>query len=456
MFVRHDSHPRQTLIAAFLAWKGLLLAIAAGSAVAPSYDTSTTLMLNRSESGLSLVTRLTRWDAIYFTQSAKRGYVYEQEWAFNAVLPYLASTLAGAARRLGLDDDGSGSLEAAFGIVTSHVTHLLAILSLYSLTLRLFNRKPLAFLSALLHILSPAGLFLSAPYAEAPFAFLTFLGYNILASASAQNRGSLLWSAAQISAGAAFGLAAACRSNGLLNGIPFAAECIIIVHGLLASPITPASVTASLAALLAPGVGGVLVAMGSVVPQYLAWVRYCSGASEARAWCGRTVPSIYSFVQEHYWGVGFLCYWTPGNIPLFALAAPVLGLLIVSGLDVLKRPSGLGRSPTAEKGGTTGKRQSQSQSQATATGGAMTATGTREIVVLSLAASQVLLAVLAITTYHVQIITRIASGYAVWYWWVADCLLNPQKAALGRKVVTFFVMYGAIQGALFASFLPPA
>lgn len=306
MFARHDSHPRQTLIAAFLAWKGLLLAIAAGSAVAPSYDTSTTLMLNRSESGLSLVTRLTRWDAIYFTQSAKRGYVYEQEWAFNAVLPYLASTLAGAARRLGLDDDGSGSLEAAFGIVTSHVTHLLAILTLYSLTLRLFNRKPLAFLSALLHILSPAGLFLSAPYAEAPFAFLTFLGYNILASASAQIRGSLPWSAAQISAGAAFGLATACRSNGLLNGIPFAAECIIIVHGLLASPITPASVTTSPAALLAPGVGGVLVAMGSVVPQYLAWVRYCSGASEARAWCGRTVPSIYSFVQEHYWYVSAL------------------------------------------------------------------------------------------------------------------------------------------------------
>lgn len=132
----------------------------------------------------------------------------------------------------------------------------------------------------------------------------------------------------------------------------------------------------------------------------------------------------------------------------------MLGLLIASGLDVLKRPSGLGRSPTAEKGGTTGKRQSQSQ--AAAAGGAMTAMGTREIVVLSLVASQVLLAVLAITTYHVQIITRIASGYAVWYWWVADSLLDPQRAALGRKIVTFFVMYGAIQGALFASFLPPA
>ncbi|KAF9870886.1 mannosyltransferase [Colletotrichum karsti] len=447
MLARHASHPRQTLITAFLAWKGLLLAIALGSAIAPSYDTSTTLMLRRNESDLSLVTRLTRWDAIYFTQSARRGYLFEQEWAFNAVLPSAASALARGARFLGFEDDGFGSLEAAFGIVMAHTAHLLAVLMLHHLTLRLFHRKSLAFLSALLHIISPAGLFLSAPYAESSFAFLTFTGYLILISASEKTRGSLPWSAAQISAGAVFGLATAVRSNGLLNGIPFAAECLIVLHNLLASPITVVGVKDSVAALLAPGVAGVLVAMGSVVPQYLAWLRYCSGASEARVWCGRTVPGVYSFVQDHYWGVGFLRYWTPGNIPLFALASPVLALLIVSGLDVLKRPSGLGRSPTAataEKHGGKGARRDD---------GAMS---TREIVVLSLAASQVLLAVLAITTYHVQIITRIASGNAVWYWWVAGCLLDDEKRGLGGKVVTFSVMYALIQGALFASFLPPA
>ncbi|KAL0942065.1 gpi mannosyltransferase 2 [Colletotrichum truncatum] len=437
MLSRHDSHPRQTLVAAFLAWKGLLLAIALGSAVAPSYDTSTTLMLRRNESDVSLVTRLTRWDAIYFTQSARRGYVFEQEWAFNAGMPLVVSVLVKAAHLLGLQDDGHGSLEAAFGIVVAHVAHLLAVLTLHDLTLRLFDRKSLAFLAALLHVLSPAGLFLSAPYAESSFAFLTFAGYRLLASASGYSRGSLGRNAAQISAGAVFGMATACRSNGLLNGVPFAAECLVVVHALLTtSPVTVASVKNAIAALLGPVVAGVLVATGSVVPQYLAWVRYCSGASEARAWCERTVPSIYSFVQEHYWGVGFLRYWTPSNIPLFALAAPVLALLIVSGLDVLKRPSGLERSPTADK---SGKNLS-----------------TKEIIVFSLAATQVLLAVLAITTYHVQIITRIASGHAVWYWWVAGCLLDDEKRGLGVKVVTFSVMYAAIQGALFASFLPPA
>ncbi|OLN96332.1 GPI mannosyltransferase 2 [Colletotrichum chlorophyti] len=426
MFSRYASRPRQTLIATFLAWKALLLAVTLGSAVAPSYDTSTSLMLHRNESGISLVTRLTRWDAIYFTQSARRGYLYEQEWAFNAGLPLVVSGLVKVARRLGLTGHDNGAPEAAFSIAVAHAAHLLAALMLHELTLKLFSRARLAFLASLLHVLSPAGLFLSAPYAESSFAFLSFAGYYVLASVSDAPKGSLRWTAAQVLAGAVFGLATACRSNGLLNGVPFALECLMILPPLLSSPTN----LKNFAALFGPVAGGLLVATGSVVPQTLAWLRYCSGASEPRAWCGRTVPSIYSFVQEHYWGVGLFRYWTPSNIPLFALAAPMLGLLMVSGIEVLKRPSGLARSPTAS------------------------------MLVFSMAACQILLAAMAITTYHVQIITRIASGYAVWYWWVAGCLLDDGKdgtrRAWGGRIVTFSVMYAMIQGVLFASFLPPA
>ncbi|KAK1657708.1 mannosyltransferase [Colletotrichum godetiae] len=436
MFSRHDSQPRQTLIASFFAWKALLLAVALGSAVAPSYDTSTTLMLQRNESDISLVTRLTRWDALYFTQSARRGYVYEQEWAFNAGLPIVVAGLVRLARLLGFEGDETGAMEAAFSIVVAHVAHLLATLMLYELTLKLFPRPRLAFLSALLHILSPAGLFLSAPYAESLCALFSFAGYYVLASASNFSKGSFSWVTAQILAGAIFGLATASRSNGLLNGLPFAVECLIILPPLLASPTS----LKNIAALLASVTGGLLVATGSVVPQALAWLRYCSGASEARAWCGRTVPSIYSFVQEHYWGVGLFRYWTLSNVPLFVLAAPVLGLLMVSGWEVVNRPSGLARSPTAAK--------NQGQS------------GTTSVLVGSMAAAQLLLAALAITTYHVQIITRIASGYAVWYWWVAGCLLDDgadgKRRDVGGKVVIFSVMYAMIQSVLFASFLPPA
>ncbi|GKT50994.1 GPI mannosyltransferase 2 [Colletotrichum spaethianum] len=437
MFARHASHPRQTLIAAFVAWKALLLAIALGSAVAPSYDTSTTLMLQRNESDVSIVTRLTRWDALYFTQSARRGYVFEQEWAFNTGLPLVVSGLVEVARLLGINGDGTGALEAALSIAVAHAAHIFAVMMLHELTLKLFSRSRLAFLSALLHVLSPAGLFLSAPYAESLCAFFSFAGYYVLACVANQPKGSLRWTAGHILAGAVFGLATASRSNGLLNGLPFAIECLMILPPLLASPTN----LKTIAALFGPIVGGLLVATGSVVPQLLAWLRYCSGASEARPWCERTVPSIYSFVQEHYWGVGLFRYWTLSNIPLFLLAAPVLGLLIVSGWHVMTTPSGLARSPTEEKP-------------------LLRLDGTKAALVFSMAAAQVLLAVMAITTYHVQIITRIASGYAVWYWWAAGCLLDDsadgKRRHLGGKIVTFSVMYAAIQGVLFASFLPPA
>jgi phosphatidylinositol glycan class V len=71
-------------------------------------------------------------------------------------------------------------------------------------------------------------------------------------------------------------------------------------------------------------------------------------------------------------------------------------------------------------------------------------------------AAQVMLAILAITSYHVQIITRIASGYPIWYWWLARRFFSPKFSTSGNQVVIFMVMYASIQAVLFASFLPPA
>jgi phosphatidylinositol glycan class V len=73
-----------------------------------------------------------------------------------------------------------------------------------------------------------------------------------------------------------------------------------------------------------------------------------------------------------------------------------------------------------------------------------------------LAASQTILAVLAITNYHVQIISRISSAYPLWYWWVAKSLITKDRKATGSIITTFMVMYAGIQGGLYASFLPPA
>jgi phosphatidylinositol glycan class V len=124
-----------------------------------------------------------------------------------------------------------------------------------------------------------------------------------------------------------------------------------------------------------------------------------------------------------------LRYWTLPNLPLFLLAAPMLVVLVKSGAEQLRSPGRLSRDQSVES--------SRLLS-----------------LVQSAAAAQILLAVLAATSYHVQIITRISSGYPLWYWQVAGWLIRGEKT--GNRVVMFMVIYASIQGVLFTSFLPPA
>ncbi|RYP50853.1 hypothetical protein DL768_003688 [Monosporascus sp. mg162] len=429
-------HPVQSLVVTFASWKALLLAIVIGSSVGPAYDTSSTLISpvisSPNESAFGVATKLTRWDAIYFVQAARRGYLFEQEWAFSGGLPTVISFITNVLIGVGFED--TDSLEPLVGVFVSHVSHLLSVLALYQLGLAIWGQdsRRLAFVAALLHVLSPAGLFLSAPYAESAFALLSFLGYLFFAKGIVgDKKRTVAHDVSVVAAGMWFGFAATFRSNGIFGGLPFAME---LLGELASSPPTLTSVRKRLALV----VGGSAVAVGFAVPQIVAYLVFCSGSpetEEVRPWCLKALPSIYSFVQERYWNVGFLRYWMPGNIPLFLLAAPVLYLLMRSGVETLRAPSSLLRSGEARPAASL---------------------AAVERLLRSMALSQLVLAALAITSYHVQIITRLSSGYPLWYFWLAGMLGSPTNSAFGSTVVVFMVMYATIQGALFASFLPPA
>ena len=82
-----------------------------------------------------------------------------------------------------------------------------------------------------------------------------------------------------------------------------------------------------------------------------------------------------------------------------------------------------------------------------------------------LALPQLVLAITAATNFHVQVINRLSSGYPVWYLAVARYIMGQNgPAALQNKLSPWvsqwvcrgLIMYAIIQGALFASFLPPA
>lgn len=87
----NNGSPYTTLTATFLSWKAVLFAIAAGSRVGPTYDSSSSLLVPASPP--TFLTRLSSWDAIYFLKAAHRGYLFEQEWAFGSALPNTVSLI---------------------------------------------------------------------------------------------------------------------------------------------------------------------------------------------------------------------------------------------------------------------------------------------------------------------------------------------------------------------------
>lgn len=159
-------------------------------------------------------------------------------------------------------------------------------------------------------MLSPAGLFLSAPYAESPFALLSFAGWLLLVS-SCQRTSAWRTDALTLLSGLVFGLATVFRTNGLLNGAPFAFEFLATLYHLV-EDLDYAKTPAYLRRLVVLGLSGLLVAAGSVVPQFLAWRVYCAspqatdttsalGIVARPSWCGNLIPSIYDHVQYKYW-----------------------------------------------------------------------------------------------------------------------------------------------------------
>lgn len=274
-----------TLIVVFVAIKAYLVALAL--VVPKQYDTSSTLLFPNSR----FLSRLVIWDSVFFVSSAERSHLYEHEWAFS----WMWSRVLGLA--------GSREAIAYTAIAVSSVSHLLAALMLRKLTEAVFHNKRFAETTALMYVLSPAGIFLVAGYTESLFALLSFTGLYLRQVGKYPLAGAVL------------GASCLLRGNGLLWGIPFLFD--------LASTIKHNEYNKGVSVVI----GGSLVGAVFLYTQYLPWSIFCPQRGE---WCNYYLPSIYGYVQERYWNVGLFRYWTPNNIPNFLFAAPVLYLMYQS------------------------------------------------------------------------------------------------------------------------------
>jgi phosphatidylinositol glycan class V len=317
------------LTSIFVAWKSfltLLTAICPG----PGYDTSGLILFGGNEHrhtaflsssyGDRIALKLLRWDSLYFVMTAKRGYLYEQEWAFSWAYSKFLSTFKdckGVFELLANLSDfflvifGSTNDHVKFyigtGYIVSNLFHLVSVLVLYRLTRRVMppeanNRVPL--IAAILHIFSPAGLFLTAPYTESLFAALNFTGmlHYVLAKQTSSALGAWTVSrdAYMLTSGALFGLATLVRSNGLLSGVIFLYE----VACSLPSFLTSQWELHDLRRIIITCVAGCFLLVGFITPQVVAYLEYCTSSDttlEGRPWCEKRIPSVYSWVQSHYW-----------------------------------------------------------------------------------------------------------------------------------------------------------
>jgi phosphatidylinositol glycan class V len=303
----------QRLARPFLLWKVLLLTLAA-LCPGPGYDTSALIFIdpsvNRHETFSNsswsdrLILNLFRWDALYFIKAAERGKVHEQEWAFSWAYSWLLSYVG----QLLPFYNGSKSvlqqrIMATIDFSTAcHLGSVWALFRLLIVTVESPRKHQIARLGAILHIMTPASLLLSSPYAEAPFSLLNITGMLLYAQSRALARNqqhSVLEDVYKLGSGLMFGSATLMRGNGLLSGLILLYDLARYLPRVFSMRLT----VHDMRRMIVTCVAGGIIALGFVWPQYLAYTEYCSGedGSDGPPWCQRAIPSIYSWVQSHYW-----------------------------------------------------------------------------------------------------------------------------------------------------------
>lgn len=343
---------------------------------------------------LDVLDRLVAWDAVYFSDLFANDIQFEHQYVFCPLWWRLIRALpsAGFYNKL------------VIATVLANTCHFLAAVVLYHYTYavfqsaRIFSAKRMAFASLALFVLSPAGVFLTAPYSESIAALFSFLCLYLreisLGSRLGAKPNRILYVVSGFAAALAFGF----RANCLLLGV-------IYVYDLRNMHVLPV-------------LTGLVLGLAFCVSQVANYTAICLDGKRG-GWCLHAVPSLYAYAQSHYWNNGFLKYWTFQNLPNFVFGAPTF-LLLVASMRYFARIYPVDR-------------------------------------ILPVLMVNCVFLVLLLCFWHVQIVTRIHTFLPVVYWLVAGMLTqNEPSGAMNHAILAYFVGWNVLQTALFGAFLPPA
>lgn len=391
------------------------------------YDTSNHLNLHGdclSQTSLEnqqpspLLHRLVVWDSVYFLRIARCGYEFEQTHAFFPGFPTVIRYVALGIRRMWPLVDIQSSLSLA-GLLVSNLCYVVSIVLFHRVSLRVLGSESLTALATILYTVPPSSVFMTGAYTEGLFCMCTM---GALWALFCQES---IW-------GGAVCIAASCmtRSNGVLH-IGFLGHFALrgIVRSCLESNNRNRKVLIGILKLVAASCIAVFPLLHFQMQGYQRFCEVNNGLE--RTWCRKSVPSIYGFVQEAYWNVGFLRYFELKQIPNFLLAAPTLGLSFMGCykyiLDEWCRGFSLGLSPSRNN-----------------------ARGFYSELVAPFVYQWTFMAIYAFFVMYVQVATRFLSACPPFYWFIAH-LLSRKNSKLAWL---WFLSFAGLGSLMFPNFYP--
>ncbi|KAF5725513.1 hypothetical protein HS088_TW23G00236 [Tripterygium wilfordii] len=168
-----------------------------------------------------------------------------------------------------------------------------------------------------------ASIFYSSIYSESLYALFSVGGVYHLVSGA--NSIAVFW----------FALSGCARSNGVLNAGYF---CFQTLHQAYDAVFQKKNACSAMQVLVTGALRCICIFIPFISFQAYGYFNICRGRSldEMRPWCKASVPLLYSYIQSHYWGVGFLKYFQLKQLPNFLLASPILTLALCSIVSYVK------------------------------------------------------------------------------------------------------------------------
>lgn len=397
-----------------------------------SYDTSRGLGWDaKAGAACGFVCRrasaLAAWDGVHFTNIAVNGYEFEHQHAFYPGLPFVIQLSSRfvrfVMRKILLRNVPETCLANLAAILFNTITFALSATALHSLSKTMLKNDGVAEAAARLYIINPANIFYGSAYTESGFAWAQFAA------------GSVLEENTIVFAGILFGVATAFRSNGVLNVIIVLSHISREVFLTLRNRQDQRRHFKAARWIKRGFIALILV----VFPHYLfarfGEARYCPFSIKVkRPWCQNRswrnlfglIPSpMYSYLQRHYWGLGFMSSYHVRNLGNVILGAPAIAIGAYLSQWFLRERARRSAAFVKED---------------------------HQFFVSAYYLQLAVMTLIAATYMHVQVATRFLSTSPAMYWGLAH--LGAKSPTLRLVVTTYSLAYAFVGVALFASFYP--